>query len=95
MIVKFIVKNKYKTGDKEITVWIQKDKSFDDCLNQIFQFFKDNIKIFKKRRFRQFYKIKSDNPAIVISLLSTIQELILETYFDNDNSDKIEESSVL
>lgn len=95
MNVKLIVKNNYKTINNEITAWIQKNKNFNDCLKKVFQFFKDNVKISNKKKFRQFYKIKSNNPAIMFSLLSPVQKLILETYISDDNSEKIEESSKL
>ena len=81
MILKLIVKNNNKLKRNKIIVWIQKHKDFDNDISQIFQFFKNNIKISEKRRLYRYYKVSSDNPAIMISLFSTIHDLIPEIYF--------------
>ena len=84
MILKLIVKNNNKSKRNKLTAWIQKHKDFESDIGQIFQFFKKNIKISEKRRFYRYYKVSSDNPAIMMSLFSTIHDLIPEIYFKNE-----------
>lgn len=84
MILKLIIKNKKKNKKHQIIAWIQKNKIFEDNINQIFQFFKDNIKISAKRRFYNYYKVSSDNPAIMMSLFSTVHDLIPDVYFNSE-----------
>ena len=82
MILKLIIKNNKKGNI--ITVWIQNHKEIEDDLKEIFEFFKDSIKISKKRRFHTYYRINSENPAIILSLFTTILEIIPEVYFKNE-----------
>ena len=84
MIFKLIIKNNKKGNI--ISAWIQKRENFEEDLKQIFEFFKDKIKISKKRRFHTYYRINSENPAIILSLFSTIQEIIPEIYFKNEKA---------
>ena len=84
MILKLIVKNNKTNGKYALIAWFQKHKDFDNDIKQLFQFFKDNVQISKKRRFHTYYKIISDNPAIMISLFSSVHELIPDICF-NDN----------
>lgn len=86
MILKLIIKNNNWSKNKKIIVWIQKHEAFKEDLTQIFQFFKNNIKISEKRRFYKFYKITSKNPAIMMSLFSAVHELIPEVYFNSEDS---------
>ena len=85
MILKLIVKNNNKLKRNKIIVWIQKHKDFDNDISQIFQFFKNNIKISEKRRLCKYYKVSSDNPAIMMSLFSTLHDLIPEIYFKTED----------
>ncbi len=84
MILKLIIKNN-KKGNR-ITAWVQKHKDFEEDLLQIFLFFKDNINVSEIRRFHKYYKITSENPAIMMSLFSTIHDLILDIYFNLENA---------
>ena len=84
MIFKLIIR--YHKKGNIITAWIQKHEDFEEDLKQIFEFFKSNIKISKKRRFHTYYRINSENPAIILSLFSTIQEIIPEIYFKNEKA---------
>ena len=81
MILKLIIKNNKKTGKRTLTAWIQKHKDFDSDIKQIFQFFEENVQISEKRRIHKYYKIKSDNPAIMMSLFSSAHDLIPDVYF--------------
>ena len=76
-----IIKNKHK----RITVWIQKKKELEEDLKELFQFFKENIQVSKQIRLHKYYKVTSENPAILLSLVSTINELIPEIYFSSEN----------
>ena len=84
MILKLIIKHNKKLKKNQIIVWIQKNIEFEDDINQMFQFFKDNIQISEKRRLHTYYKVKSDNPAIMMSLFSAVHDIIPDIYF-NDN----------
>ena len=86
MILKLIIKNSKKKRNSTVTAWIQKDNEFEDDVQQLFQFFKDNIKITEKRRFHRYYKVTSERPAIMMSLFSTAHELIPEVYFSKGGS---------
>ena len=82
MIFKLIIR-KYKKGNT-ISGWIQKHKEIEEDLKEIFEFFKDSIKISKKRRFHTYYCINSEKPAILLSLFTTLHEIIPEIYFKNE-----------
>lgn len=92
MILKLKTKSNRKINQNQIFVWIQRHKDFKKDIQQILQFFKDQIVVSKKRKLLPYYRITSDNPAILLSLFSTIQDLIPEIYFKVDNSIEIEES---
>ena len=86
MIIKLKIKTIKKSKENKIILWVQKHKDFVNEMHQIFQFFKDQITFTIKSRFFQYYKITSENPAIMLSLLSTIQELIPEIYFTSNET---------
>ena len=88
MILKLKVKGNKK---KNITLWVQKSKDFDDSLLQIFKFFNDNIRISKWSRFTRFFIISSENPGMLMSMFSTIQDLIPDMYFNQEESIEIED----
>ncbi len=92
MILKLKTKSNRKTNQNQIFIWIQRHKDFKKDIQQILQFFKDQIVVSKKRKLLPYYRITSDNPAILLSLFSTIQDLIPEIYFKVENSVEIEES---
>jgi hypothetical protein len=92
MILKLKIKNNKK---KSIVAWVQRSKIFDDNLQQIFQFFKEKIRVSKLSKFTRFYIISSENPAIILSMFSSIQELIPDIFFDPKESTEIEDLSSL
>ena len=81
MIFKLLIKNDKKAKKKNLEIWIQKHQDFEKDLQQLLEFFKESVTISKVRRLHDFYKITSDNPAIMLNMFSTIQELIPEIYF--------------
>ena len=81
-----ILKLKINRRKKRITIWIQKNKDFINDIKQIFQFFKENVKISEKRRYYKYYKVSSDNPVIMMSLFSTAHDLVHEIYFNSETS---------
>ncbi len=94
MILKVKVhNNKIKKNNKGITVCIQINKELKEDLKQLFQFFEENIQVTKQMRLHKYYKITSENPAILLSLVSTINELIPEIYFSTENP--IEKKEIL
>ena len=90
MILKLKIKANHITNKKQIFVWIQNDKEFKNDINQLLEFFRTNTKIKKVYKFHTYYKITSRNPAIMLSLLTTIQELIPEIYFPPSDTIDIE-----
>ena len=88
MKLKLKVKN---NKNKRLIAWIQKNKNFDDSVMQLFLFFKDKIKISKISRFTRYYIISSENPGIILSLFSAIQDLIPDVYFNSEDSLEQEE----
>lgn len=88
-----IQRSKKKNKNNRITVWIQNSAELKEDLNQIFQFFQENIKISKRIRLHKYYKVSSETPAILLSLVSTINDLIPEIFFNS--KDSIEETELL
>ena len=91
MNLKLKIKYNKKSKKRIIYAWIQKNKQFENDVNQLLRFFKDQIQITLKRRFLPYYKITSENPAIILSLFSTIQNLIPEIYFNTEESFEFKE----
>ena len=83
MILKLKIKS--NRTDNRIVVWIQKNAKIESDLLQIFDFFNENIKISQIRVIHKYYKISSENPAIMMSLISTIHEIIPEVYFPSED----------
>ena len=92
MIIKTKVKSNRKENKKVIIAWIQKHKDFDSDIQDILNFFKDQITYTLINKINQYYKIKSNNPAIMFSLISSIQDLIAENYFSTEESIELQES---
>ena len=88
MKLKLKVKN---NKNIRLIAWIQKNKNFDDSVMQLFLFFKDKIKISKISRFTRYYIVSSENPGIILSLHSAIQDLIPEVYFNSEDSLEVNE----
>lgn len=86
MRIKLNIKTIKKGKEKKIIIWVQKHKDFVNEIEQILKFFGDQIKYSIKSRFFQYYKITSENPAIMLSILTTIQELIPEIYFSTSEA---------
>jgi hypothetical protein len=58
---------------------------------QLFQLFKESLKISKISKISRYYVVTSENPAIILSLFSAIQELIPEVYFNEEESIEVED----
>ena len=84
MILKLIIKKDRKLKNNRILVWIQKHKEFEEDVQQLFNFFKDNLKIVSKHRLSNYYKVTSDNPAIMMSFFSALQEILPDIYFKSE-----------
>ncbi|MFX0007820.1 MAG: hypothetical protein ACFFA7_07240 [Promethearchaeota archaeon] len=95
MIIKTKVKFNRRNNTKYIIVWIQKHKDFDRDVQGILNFFKKQITYTLISRFHQYYKITSNNPAIMLSLISSIQDLIAENYLGAEESIEVQESANL
>jgi len=91
MIIKLKIRQNKKRNRSEIYAWVQRHEEFRDDIEQIFQFFQDQLTYKKIWRFHKYYKITSKNPAIMISFTSTIQDLIPEIYFKSKESIDIAE----
>ena len=86
------IKQNKKTNKSRIIVWIQKQKEFDNEIRQLLNFFKDQLMYYRVRKIHQYYKVTSGNPAIMMSLISSIQDLIPEIYFNVDEPIGIEKT---
>ncbi|NHJ21807.1 MAG: hypothetical protein EAX91_12745 [Candidatus Lokiarchaeota archaeon] len=91
MILKLKIKSNSKTNKTQLYVWIEKNKEFEDDAQQLIQFFKDQIQVKIKLGLHTYYKITSDNPAIMLSLLTAVQELIPDIYFSTNQNLDLEE----
>lgn len=92
MILKLKIKQAKNSERKKMFLWIQRHNDIKQDIQQILQFFKDQIFVSKKRKILPYYRITSNNPAILLSLFSAVQDLIPETYFQIEDSIKIEET---
>ena len=92
MILRLKIKSNIKSKTKQIYVWIEKNKEFKEDFRQLIAFFKEQIQVKTRLGFHIYYKITSDNPAIMLSLLTTVQELIPDIYFNTNDSINMEES---
>ncbi len=89
MLVKIKIKQKNNTSEYSIVIWIQRNKALDVDLEQLLKFFEKQIASKKVRHIYPYYKITSDNPAMMLSLMSSIQELIPEIFFNDENDIEI------
>ena len=90
MILRLKVRAANKSKNKQIFAWIQNHKDFREEIEQLINFFNDQITLKKRIRFHKYYRVTSENPAIMLSLLSAIQDLIPEIYFKSDEVIDIE-----
>ena len=91
MILRLKIKTNNKSKKKQIFVWIEKNKEFKEDVRQLIDFFNEQIQVKTRLGFHIYYKITSDNPAIMLSLLTTVQELIPDIYFNPNDSVNVEE----
>ena len=89
--MKLILKIKSSEHDKgkRLIAWIQKNSDLEEDILQIFNLFKSNTKISKLSKILRYYIITSENPAVILNIFSTIQDIIPEVYFNNDDSIEI------
>ena len=92
MILKLKIKKNTSVKKNQIEVWVQKNKDIEDDIQQLFNFFGDQLTISKTRRILPYYKVSSDKAAILWSFFTTLQEIIPEIYFKNGDSPEFEES---
>ncbi|MHA1105183.1 MAG: hypothetical protein ACTSPN_05620 [Promethearchaeota archaeon] len=92
MIIKLKIKGEKSTNKKQIVAWIQRHEDIENDIQQLFQFFKDQMKVSKIRRILPYYRVSSEKPAIMLSFFNALQEIIPEIYFSNENSLEFEDS---
>ena len=86
MILKLKIKSRVDKNAKNVLItWIQRKKLIESDLLQVLEFFKDQIHVSKIRKVFPYFKITSENPPIIISLFSTLLELIPDLYFNEEN----------
>ena len=85
------IKPNRSSKKKRIIAWIQKNSDLNDDIQQIFQLFKDKIKISKASKILRYNIVTSKNPAIILNIFSSIQESIPEVYFNKENSIELED----
>lgn len=76
---------KEKKSNYRILLWIQKATEIEKDLEALFEFFKKNILISNLGKPFRYYKVTSENPAIMLSLCCAINELIPDTYFSSED----------
>ncbi len=91
MIVKIQIKRDKKSKKSKIFVWIRKQADVESDIQQAISFYKNDLSVKTARRYHKYHKITSDKPAIMISLLTTINELIPEIYFNSEDLSSVEE----
>ena len=91
MILRLKIKSNNKTKKQQIFIWIEKNKEFESDVQQLIEFFDSQIQVKTIVGLHLYYKITSDNPAIMLSLLTAIQELIPDIFFNTDESLDLEE----
>jgi hypothetical protein len=91
MKLKLKIKPNRKSNQNRIIAWIRKTSEFDNDVLQLFKLYKDSLKISKMSKLLNYYIITSENPAIILSIFSSIQESIPEVYFNKENSIEIED----
>ena len=89
MKLKLKIKTDKKTNKNRIYAWIQKKKEFYNEIQDILKFFNDKISISRLSKILPYYIITSRNPAIILSLFTSIQEIIPEIYFNQEDSIEI------
>jgi len=92
MIIKLKIKVEKSIKKKQIVVWIQRQEDIENDIQQLFQFFKDQIEVSKIKRILSYYRVSSENPAIMLSFFTSLQEIIPDIYFNNEDSVEFEES---
>jgi hypothetical protein len=92
MIIKLKVKVEKSTKKKQIVVWIQRHEDIENDIQQLFQFFKDRMKVSKIRRILPYYRVSSEKPAIMLSFFTALQEIIPDIYFSDEDSVEFEKS---
>ncbi len=85
------IKPNKRSKNNRLIAWIQKDTTFKNDIIQLFKLFKDNIHISKLSKILRYHIVTSENPAIILNLFSSIQELIPEVYFDKEDAIEIED----
>ncbi|MBD3194998.1 MAG: hypothetical protein GF317_08090 [Candidatus Lokiarchaeota archaeon] len=78
MKIKISIKSNIDPDKSHYSVLIQKEKKFLDDINQLIQFFGDNVQISNKYGIHRYYKISSENPALIFSLITALLEIIPE-----------------
>jgi hypothetical protein len=91
MIVKIQIKMDKKSTKPKMFIWIREQADVESDIQQAILFYKNDLSVKTTRRFHKYHKISSDKPAIMISLLTTINELIPEIYFNSEGLSNVEE----
>ena len=91
MIVKIQIKRDKKSKKSTMSVWIQKKTDVESDIQQVILFYKNDLFVKTVRRYHKYHKITSDKPAVMISLLTTVNELIPDVYFNSEDLSSLEE----
>jgi len=91
MILKYKIKRDKKSKNNNIIVWVQKQKDLESDIQQILLVFEKDISIKTLRRWHKYYKITSNKAIIMISIISTLHELIPEVFFNEEDLTSVEE----
>ena len=92
MIIRLKIKREKGSEKQRIVVWIQRHQDVENDVQQLFQFFKDQMVIEKTRRILPYYRVSSENLLGKVTNVSDVQEIIPEIYFCNEDSVEFEET---
>lgn len=91
MIIKIKIDKEKKTKKNKIVVLIQDKKELRANLQELFLFYKENVTTKTLRNYCKYYKVSSENPAIMMSLISTLFEIIPDFYFNVEEPSDLED----
>ena len=91
MIVKIQIKRDKNSKKSKMFIWIRKQGDVESDIQQAILFYTNDLSVKTARRYHKYHKITSDKPAILISLLTMINELIPEIYFNSEELSSLEE----
>ncbi len=89
MILKVKIKYSKRKGSRKMVIWVSKSNEIISDVKQLLEFFGEKIKALETRRIKPYYKLTSNNPALLLSFLSALQDMFPEIYFDTSLEESV------